>query len=417
MDNAAHVEQGTSRAASSAPATSPEIPESAPTAGRPQEQLEIQSPSPEDDIIYPTGIKVWMAFASLCIVSLLFGLDLAIVATTVPTLTNYFKTVDDIGWYSSAYSLMTACFTFFYGKLYSLMSAKRVYLVSISIFEIGSLLCTLSKTSIMFIFGRAVAGIGAAGIITGSYVILSQLYPRHKRPKWITVLGSTQMLGIVSAPLVGGGLIDRLTWRACFGINLPLGVAAIVLVVFGYHDTVVHEGSNLPLKSKLQRFDWLGTMFMVPAISCLLLALQWGGIKFGWGDTRIIVLFVLSVGLLAAFAYRQHKLQEDATLPPRIIMMRSVLAACWFSSCANATLTVTEYYMSIYFQGIKGYTATQSGVHLTPLLAGITIGSIFSGLGVTWLGYYHRKSLSVSSIPGLLPCCSLSSSKMQTLTS
>ena len=364
------------------------------TAGKPQDQLDIQEPPAEDEIVYPTGIKVWMAFVSLCTVSLLFGLDLAIVAATIPSLTNYFKSVEDIGWYSSAYSLMTASFTISYGKLYSLMSMKKVYITSICIFEVGSLMCTVATSSPLFIFGRAVAGIGAAGIGSGSYVILSRLFPRHKRPKWITVMGFAQMLGIVSAPLVGGALIDWVGWRGCFGINLPLGVAAIALVAWGYHDTIPHSGGELSWTAKLKRFDWLGTIFMVPAIVCLLLALQWGGIKFGWGDARIIVLFCLFAGLIAAFGYRQHQLQENASLPPRIIMMRSVLAACWFSCCTNAILTVTEYYMSIYFQGVKGYTATRSGLHMTPLLVGITIGSLGGGLGVTWLGYYNREYFS-----------------------
>ena len=395
---AASVDQGTSCSTDVIhpnPATSRQGSETDTTAKKPPEQLDIQDPQPEDGIVYPTGIKVWMAFVSLCTVSLLFGLDLAIVAATIPSLTNYFKSVEDIGWYSSVYSLMTASFTISYGKLYSLMSTKKVYIVSIFIFELGSLLCTVATTSPLFIFGRAIAGVGAAGIGSGSYVILSRLFPRHKRPKWITVMGFAQMAGIVSAPLIGGALIDWVGWRGCFGINLPLGVAAIALVAFGYHDAISHSGGELSWTSKLKRFDWLGTIFMVPAIVCLLLALQWGGIKFGWGDARIIVLFVLFAGLIAAFGYRQYQLQENATLPPRIMMTKSVLAACWFSCCTNASLTVTEYYMSIYFQGVKGYTATQSGLHMTPLLVGITIGSLCGGLGVTWLGYYNRESFFI----------------------
>jgi len=393
----ASMDQGTiticSKDVGNSNASGTEITEATTTVRQPREQLEIQEPQSEEDIIYPTGMKLWMAFLSLCTVSVLYGLNLAIVAATIPSLTNYFKTVGDIGWYSSAYSLMTASFTMSYGKLYSQMSAKTVYIISICIFELGSLLCTVAKSSSMFIFGRAVVGIGAAGIGSGSYVILSQLFPRHKRPTWITVMGASQMVGIVSAPLIGGALIDWIGWRACFGINVPLGIMAMALVAYGYHDGSSHTGNELSWASKLKQFNWLDTLLMVPAMTCLLLALQWGGIKFGWGETRIIVLFILFGILIAAFGFRQYKLQENATLPPRIMMMRSVLAATWFSSCTDATLAVTEYYMSIYFQGVKGYTATQSGLHMASLLAGITIGSLCGGLGVKWLGYYNRESL------------------------
>jgi MFS family permease len=380
------------QAISKAP-TSKQAAETGAAVGQPQEQMGIQDTLPDDDeIIYPSGIRLWMAVASLCIVSVLFGLDLTIVATTVPSLTNYFQTVEDIGWYSSAYSVMTASFTFLFGKLYSLASVKMLYIISICIFELGSLLCTVAATSAMFILGRAVAGVGAAGIISGSVVILSQCFPRHKRPLWTTVIGSSQMIGIVSAPIVGGALIDWVGWRGCFGINLPLGVAAVTLVAFGFQNIVSNSDDELPWKAKLKRFDWFGTVFLVPAVTCLLLALQWGGSKYGWGDPRIIVMLVLFVALLFAFGWRQHQLQEDATLPPRIIKMKSVVAAAWFASCVNATLGVTEYYLSIYFQGVKGYTASRSGILQTPMLVGITVGNLCGGAGIAWSGYYNRES-------------------------
>lgn len=356
------------------------------------EQLEVQEASHDDESNYLSGTRLWIAICSLCTVSFLFGLDLTIVAATVPSLTNYFKTVEDIGWYSSAYSVMTASFTFLFGKLYSLAPAKRLYIISVCIFELGSLLCTVATTSQMFIVGRAVAGVGAAGIISGTVVILTQCLPNHRRPFWTTVTGSVQMAGIVSAPLIGGGLIDWVGWRACFGINLPLGVAAVALLAFGLQDMAPRQDDEqLSWKAKMKRFDWVGTVFMAPSVTCLLLALQWGGSKYGWSDARIIVLLVIFVGLLTAFGWRQHQLQENATLPPRILKMKTVLAAAWFGSCVNSALSVTEYYMSIYFQGVKGYTAGKAGLMLTPMLVGITIGNLCGGAGIIWLGYYTRK--------------------------
>ncbi|RYP55442.1 hypothetical protein DL769_010170 [Monosporascus sp. CRB-8-3] len=359
------------------------------------QQLDVQDATPDDGINYPSGVKLWMAVVSLCAVSFLFGLDLTIVAAAVPSLTNYFKTVEDIGWYSSAYSVMTASFTFLFGKLYTLAPAKRLYMVSICIFELGSLLCTVATTSQLFIFGRAVAGVGAAGIISGTIVILSQCFPKPKRPLWTTVTGSSQLAGIMGAPSVGGGLIDWVGWRGCFGINLPLGAAALAMLAFGLQNMAPPrpEGEQLSWKAKLKQFDWFGTIFMVPAVTCLLLGLQWGGTKFGWDDARIIVLLVLFIVLLAAFGWRQHRLQENATLPPRILRMKTVLAAAWFGSCVNAALAVTEYYMSIYFQGVKGYTAGQAGLMLTPMLVGITIGNLCGGAGISWLGYYNPSGL------------------------
>lgn len=377
--------------------------ESSVSTERPTEQFEIQEPqatdADDDDAIYPSGIQLGMALVSLCVTGILSGLDLTIVATAVPSLTNYFKAIEDIGWYSSSFSVVAASFMFLFGKLYSQTSPQRLYIASICIFEVGSLLCTVAVTSSMFILGRAVAGVGAAGIMSGSPVLVAEYFPKHKRPMWTTIIISTKMVGIVTAPIVGGALIGWLGWRACFGINLPLGVVAIALVAVvrpktsTTTTTTPGAGSNenrMDWKKALRKFDWLGTFAFLPSVTCLFLALQWGGVKYSWSDARIIVLFVLFVVLLGAFAWRQHKLQDDATLPPRIIRMRTVLATTWFEACANSALAVTEYYMAIYFQGVKGYTPAYSGVLLTPMLVGIIVGNLCSGAGITMLGYYNR---------------------------
>ncbi|RYP56888.1 hypothetical protein DL771_011530 [Monosporascus sp. 5C6A] len=232
-------------------------------------------------------------------------------------------------------------------------------------------------------------------------------------------MGSSQMIGIVVAPILGGVLIDWVGWRGCFGINLPLGVAALALVASGLRNIMSNPDHGLGWRDKLKRFDWLGTVLIIPAVVCLLLGLQWGGSTYGWGDVRIVILFVLSAALLAAFGWRQNQLQENAILPPRIIKMRSVLAGAWFSSCVNATLAVTEYYIAIYFQGVKGYTATHSGLLISPLLVGIIIGNLCGGLGIMWSGYYNPFMVATTVLApiasGLLSTISLDESVVKTL--
>jgi len=191
--------------------------------------------------------------------------------------------------------------------------------------------------------------------------------------------------------MVGGALIDAFNWRACFGINLPLGAVCVALTWYGFHDPVNNPDINLPLKEKVRRLDPFGTLLVVPAITCFLMALQWGGIKYGWKDWRIILLFALFGTLFSAFAYVQYRRGEAATLPPRIVKQRSILAALWFSSCCNGALAVTEAYISIYFQGVKGLSATSSGLLGLPMIAGLGVAGIAAGLGTTAIGYYFRK--------------------------
>lgn len=127
------------------------------TPGQPREQLRVEEPA-EDDIDYPKGPQLWLNMVSVLLVCFLHGLDLTIVAVAIPSLTNEFKTLDDIGWYSAVYGLVFSSTNFFFGKMYTLFKLRTMYIVSVVIFEIGSLLCTFAPSSKVFILGRAVAG-------------------------------------------------------------------------------------------------------------------------------------------------------------------------------------------------------------------------------------------------------------------
>lgn len=350
----------------------------------------------EDSSAYPTGLKLWLTMACMCASSFLQGLDLTIVAVTVPKLTDAFKTVTDIGWYSAAYGLTMSAFIFFFGKLYTLFPTKVVFLSGMAIFEAGSLLCTLSTSSRMFIVGRAIVGLGTSAIGVGLLKILKHLFPLSKQGIMISVIAGFQSVGLVAAPMIGGTLIDLFSWRACFGINVPLGALCIVISIYSIHDPVIHEGPALSFAEKLQRVNLIDTLLAVPAITCVMMALQWGGTKYGWGNARIIALLIAFAILFSAFAYLQYRQGDNATIPPRILRNRSILAGMWFSSCCNGILAMTEYYMSIYFQGVKGYTAFKSGLLAIPMLGGISAAGIAAGLGVTAIGYYSPFMLATS---------------------
>ncbi|KAK5274888.1 hypothetical protein LTR99_004403 [Exophiala xenobiotica] len=248
----------------------------------------------------------------------------------------------------------------------------------------------------MFIVGRAVAGLGVSAVGGGFLKLLNHLFPLHKQALMGSFVGGCQSVGLVSAPIIGGALIDSFTWRACFGINIPLGVICIALIAYGFEDPLPNPNAQMPFREKLKQMDLFGTLIAVPAITFLLLALQWGGTTYGWKSPIIIVFFELAGCLVLSFGYVQYRQGDTATLPPRIAKQRSMIAGVWYTACYNGVLAVTEYYISIYFQGVRGYTATKSGLLGLPMIIGFSVALLAAGMGVTWLGYYFPFMLATS---------------------
>lgn len=260
--------------------------------------------------------------------------------------------------------------------------------MSIVVFWLGAIVCTFAPSSKVFILGRAIIGLGAAwqsgGILT--YITIS--FPLQKRPVITGVLMFTQTVAMVASPILGGALIQRFSWRACFGINIPLQFLALFFTAYGMQSPSHNADLDLPLWEKVKRLDLTGTLIFVPALTCLLIALQWGGVKYGWQDGRIIALLVVSVVLMGVFGYLQYRLKDKATLPPRILKHRSVLAGAWFTACCDGVLATTEYYISIYFQGVRGLTPTKSGLLGVPMIVGLAFATLASGVGISMIGYY-----------------------------
>lgn len=166
--------------------------------------------SDEDHIEYPTGIKFAVITASLCLAVFLMALDNTIIATAIPKITDEFKSLGDVGWYASSYLLTTCALQLFFGKLYTFYSIKWTFLVSIGIFEVGSLVCGVAPDSISLIVGRAVAGIGSAGLFCGALVIIAHTVPMSKRPAYTGIIGACYGIASIAGPLLGMSILDTL---------------------------------------------------------------------------------------------------------------------------------------------------------------------------------------------------------------
>ena len=215
---------------------------------------------------YPSGMKLAIITTALCFSVFLIALDNTIIATAIPKITDHFNQLNDVGWYGSAYLLTTCAFQLMFGKFYTFFSIKWVYLTAIAIFEIGSAVCGAAPSSTALILGRAVAGLGTAGIFSGALIIIAHTVPLQKRPMYTGMIGAMYGVASVAGPLLGGVFTDHVTWRWCFYINLPIGAVTFLGILIFFSNPQTQKASTLSRKEKFVGFDPYGVRHNSPLV-------------------------------------------------------------------------------------------------------------------------------------------------------
>ena len=292
-----------------------------------------------------------------------------------------------MGWYGSGYFLTTCAFQLLFGRIYTFYSPKTVYITSIFLFEVGSAICGAAPNSTAFIIGRAVAGLGGSGAFSGAIVIIMHTVPLPKRPIFQGLIGAIFGVSSVIGPLLGGVFTSKVSWRWCFYINLPIGGVAMLILFFILH-LPAPKNANTPLRQQIAQLDPIGTTLFMPAVICLLLALQWGGSTYAWDSARIITLLVIAFILTSGFIAVQIWKKDLATVPPHIVRNRSMTAGMWAQFCSAGSMMVMIYYLPIWFQAIKAVSAVRSGIMNLPLILSLVVATIAAGFTVSRMGYY-----------------------------
>ncbi|KAK4888290.1 hypothetical protein LTR27_012785 [Elasticomyces elasticus] len=343
-----------------------------------------------------SGVKLWLVMGPLILVFFLVLLDTTIVSTAIPDITNHFNSLADIGWYSASYQLASAVLQPLAGKTYVYFSNKWTFISFFAVFEIGSLLCGVATSSKMLIVGRAIAGMGTAGLQNGAMTIISACVPLHKRPALLGICQGFAQLGLVFGPLIGGALTQYTTWRWCFYINLPIGAVAGALLVFsrGVPDAHSKPPAMEVFRDLHHKLDLVGFVLLSPAIIMALLALQWGGNVYAWDSATIIGLFCGAAGNLLVWSAWNWWKKDDALIPVSMIRRTRVWSGSLVIGFLMSSLYIFVYYLPIYFQSADSASPTMSGVYMLPNILASLVLAVAVGKAVQIVGYYTPFSIA-----------------------
>ncbi|GFN18103.1 MDR family MFS transporter [Aspergillus tubingensis] len=338
-----------------------------------------------------TSTETWrlaIVIVSLCCGTFLVALDTTIISVAVPSISTTFQAFDDVGWYGSAYLLTVTAFQPAFGNVFQLFDAKATYLSVAVLFEAGSVLCAASPSSTAFIVGRAITGVGAAGLYQGALSIVGLSVPLEKRPMYLGIVLSVFGIAACLGPPLGGILTQHVTWRWCFWINLPIGGVAIILVLFFLKLQDRRAKPADSILARLRSFDYIGITLTIAWVSCLILAMQFGSSSSKWRSSKVIGLFVGAGLLLIAFFLSQWYQGERSTVPLRVARQRSVLMGALYSFFLEISIYVTLYYIPFYFQSAQLVSPTVSGVRGIPLGVSQIAGVVITGAIVSITGHY-----------------------------
>ncbi len=309
---------------------------------------------------------------------LLAALDQTIVGTALPTIVGELGGINHYSWVVTAYLLASTASTPLYGKMADLYGRRPVFLFSIGTFLVGSLLAGLSQDMAQLIITRGVQGLGAGGLITLAFTIISDVVSPRERGRYQGVFGAVFGIASVAGPLVGGYFAET-NWRWIFYINVPLAILAIVVC-----SRVMRL---VPFTRREHAIDWLGAMLLVAGVSCLLLALSWGGTTYPWGSGVVIGLFVAG-GVLALLFVLQETRVTEPILPLRLFRSATFALANSAGFVLGLVMFGSIIFIPLYLQIVKGASPTRSGLLMLPMMAGIIVTSVLTGRAMSRIGRY-----------------------------
>lgn len=326
-----------------------------------------------------TKRRIWIIFSALLVSMMLSSLDQTIVSTAMPTIVGQLGGVEHQMWITTAYLLATTIVMPIYGKFGDVLGRRNLFLLAIALFTLASVGCAFSGDFWTFVIFRAMQGLGGGGLMILSQAIIADIVPASERGKYMGPMGAVFGISAVAGPLLGGYFVDHLTWQWAFYINIPIGIIAFFIGVFAL---------QLPTHKATKRIDWLGVLFLSAATTCLIMFTDFGGnANHGWDAVSTWMWGAGMAIAVAIFVFVESR-AEDPIIPLSLFRNKLFLITIGIGFTLGIAMFAALGFMPTFLQMASGTSAAESGLLMIPMMAGLMLTSIVSGLWVAKSGKY-----------------------------
>jgi EmrB/QacA subfamily drug resistance transporter len=325
--------------------------------------------------------QVVAAMGGAMLSMLLGSMSMTITATAMPRIITDLGGFGQYTWVFTSYIIAQTITLPLTGKLSDMYGRKWFLVIGMSIFVLGSFLSGLSQSMMQLIIFRCLQGIGFGAMSALGFIIIADIFPPEERGKYSGLMASVMGFSTIIGPTLGGYLTDALSWRWCFFVIIPIGVIIITFFIFMF--------PRLQIGETRHKVDYSGVVAMSLAVTSLVLALTWGGVEDPWSSPVILGLFGFIAVMFAVFILVEKR-AEEPIIPLELFRNRVVVVSALVSFLLGASFFPVVSFIPLYFQGVMGASATQSGGFITPMMLSSSVGSVICGQLLSRAGGRYR---------------------------